>query len=216
MRAKNFVLGLFWVALSFIASASSGKTAIVDSINAAGDPALAASWNVPNVGWQYTPTFSYSFFSIGTKFGSSDGRTVTAEIFSGTPGSLTLLTQGTLVPAAGAFAFSTGFSNTDFVPGETYFLGFRNVQGLLVNFADYGPGATNLGGVFYDFGTGLFNFGPEGGCCSAVGQPIIEFVGNPPLETPLPAALPLFTTGLGALGLLGWRRKRKQAASGTC
>ena len=31
-------------------------------------------------------------------------------------------------------------------------------------------------------------------------------------ETPLPAALPLFATGLGALGLLGWRRKRKAAA----
>jgi hypothetical protein len=30
-------------------------------------------------------------------------------------------------------------------------------------------------------------------------------------ETPLPTALPLFATGLGALGLLGWRRKRKQA-----
>ncbi len=30
-------------------------------------------------------------------------------------------------------------------------------------------------------------------------------------ETPLPAALPLFATGLGALGLVGWRRKRKQA-----
>jgi hypothetical protein len=29
--------------------------------------------------------------------------------------------------------------------------------------------------------------------------------------TPLPAALPLFATGLGALGLLGWRRKRKNA-----
>jgi hypothetical protein len=27
--------------------------------------------------------------------------------------------------------------------------------------------------------------------------------------TPLPAALPLFASGLGALGLLGWRRKRK-------
>jgi hypothetical protein len=27
--------------------------------------------------------------------------------------------------------------------------------------------------------------------------------------TPLPAALPLFATGLGSLGLLGWRRKRK-------
>ena len=31
---------------------------------------------------------------------------------------------------------------------------------------------------------------------------------------PLPAALPLFATGLGALGLLGWRRKRKVAALG--
>jgi hypothetical protein len=31
-------------------------------------------------------------------------------------------------------------------------------------------------------------------------------------STPLPAALPLFATGLGALGLLGWRRKRKAAA----
>jgi hypothetical protein len=30
-------------------------------------------------------------------------------------------------------------------------------------------------------------------------------------EAPLPAALPLFATGLGALGLIGWRRKRKAA-----
>ena len=29
--------------------------------------------------------------------------------------------------------------------------------------------------------------------------------------TPLPAAFPLFAAGLGALGLLGWRRKRKNA-----
>jgi hypothetical protein len=30
---------------------------------------------------------------------------------------------------------------------------------------------------------------------------------------PLPAALPLFATGLGAMGLLGWRRKRKAQAA---
>ena len=30
---------------------------------------------------------------------------------------------------------------------------------------------------------------------------------------PLPAALPLFAGGLGALGLLGWRRKRRAAAA---
>ena len=32
--------------------------------------------------------------------------------------------------------------------------------------------------------------------------------------TPLPAALPLFATGLAGLGLLGWRRKRKAAVLG--
>ena len=31
------------------------------------------------------------------------------------------------------------------------------------------------------------------------------------VATPLPATLPLFATGLGALGLLGWRRKKKAA-----
>jgi hypothetical protein len=31
--------------------------------------------------------------------------------------------------------------------------------------------------------------------------------------TPLPGALPLFATGLGAIGLLGWRRKRKYVHS---
>jgi hypothetical protein len=31
--------------------------------------------------------------------------------------------------------------------------------------------------------------------------------------TPVPAALPMFVSGLGALGLLGWRRKRKNAAA---
>ncbi|HEX3342143.1 MAG TPA: hypothetical protein VHT68_23570 [Pseudolabrys sp.] len=34
-----------------------------------------------------------------------------------------------------------------------------------------------------------------------------------PGATPLPAALPLFATGLGALGFLGWRRKRRALAT---
>jgi hypothetical protein len=36
---------------------------------------------------------------------------------------------------------------------------------------------------------------------------------NQPIVTPLPAALPLFATGLAMTGLLGWRKKRKAAAA---
>jgi hypothetical protein len=40
-------------------------------------------------------------------------------------------------------------------------------------------------------------------------------VGNGPATTPLPAALPLFASGLVAMGLVGWRKKRKAQAVGT-
>lgn len=36
--------------------------------------------------------------------------------------------------------------------------------------------------------------------------------GLSPNPTPIPAALPLFATGLGAMGLFGWRKKRKNNA----
>jgi hypothetical protein len=40
----------------------------------------------------------------------------------------------------------------------------------------------------------------------------VSVTAAPVSATPLPAALPLFATGLGAMGLFGWRRKRKGAA----
>ena len=39
-----------------------------------------------------------------------------------------------------------------------------------------------------------------------------DYAAISPIITPLPTTLPLFATGLGVLGLLGWRRKR--AATG--
>ena len=47
---------------------------------------------------------------------------------------------------------------------------------------------------------------------SAAGQQIEANFVFDQITTPLPAALPLFATGIGALGLLGWRRKRKVQA----
>jgi hypothetical protein len=43
------------------------------------------------------------------------------------------------------------------------------------------------------------------------GSGYIESISISVTQTPLPGAIPLFATGLGALGLLGWRRKRKAA-----
>lgn len=39
-----------------------------------------------------------------------------------------------------------------------------------------------------------------------------DILATPTSVVPLPTALPLFATGLGALGLLGWRRKKKAQA----
>jgi hypothetical protein len=43
-------------------------------------------------------------------------------------------------------------------------------------------------------------------------QIVVTFVGDTS-ATPLPAALPLFATGLGAFGLFSWRKKRKIAST---
>ena len=46
----------------------------------------------------------------------------------------------------------------------------------------------------------------------AVTIPGFSMFGNGISAIPLPTTLPLFASGIGALGLLGWRRKRKNAA----
>ena len=73
-----------------------------------------------------------------------------------------------------------------------------------------GAAFTSFFDVFVDIslpGTYPYQICPTSGCTSsnviATGTITV---------TPLPAALPLFATGLGALGLIGWRRKKKAAA----
>jgi hypothetical protein len=65
---------------------------------------------------------------------------------------------------------------------------------------------TDIGdGSFQSAGLGIQC--DRGGCLTETLQ--IQSIVVTSDETPLPATLPLFATGLGALGLLGWRRKRK-------
>jgi hypothetical protein len=71
-----------------------------------------------------------------------------------------------------------------------------------INTADY----SNTAQLFFDFTESGAFFSADSGhnySSAAIGAS----------TTPVPAALPLFASGLGALGLLGWRRKRKNAAA---
>ena len=59
----------------------------------------------------------------------------------------------------------------------------------------------------------VISFGGSGGAEGSTSYLGLDDVSLTDLSAvPLPAALPLFASGLGVLGLLGWRRKRKAAA----
>jgi hypothetical protein len=81
------------------------------------------------------------------------------------------------------------------------------------NFLDFGDANLVNGAVtccsleFYAFDSIL-----DGGLNNANGE-VTDGPGSPVTftlaTTPIPAALPLFATGIGALGLFGWRKRRR-------
>jgi hypothetical protein len=71
-------------------------------------------------------------------------------------------------------------------------------------------GATTVEIVSQLFIGGLL--GPDGRPLS-FGDLIISADGQIAAATPIPSTLPLFVSGLAALGLLGWQRKRKTVAA---
>jgi hypothetical protein len=98
---------------------------------------------------------------------------------------------------------------------------FMNTSYLLV------PDATPIGGTGVSI-TGTLPYTLESFIFTGTGSDVLSIAAyNNPAEyfvddvsisggtsvVPLPAALPLFATGLAGLGLLGWRRKRKAQAA---
>ncbi len=111
------------------------------------------------VGWLYTPTSSYALDGINTKFGFANNQTVTVEIYNGAPSSSTLLRSAIFTALSNQFSGGT-FASLSLLAGQSYFIGFRNVGGLGVNFTN-DAGATALAPLRYGFsndGTYPFSF----------------------------------------------------------
>ena len=87
------------------------------------------------------------------------------------------------------------------LPNPTLVSNFSSLTAILVNAGSsyFLPGANSL--VF-----SLFNDAPPAAFRAAV------TVSADAAAVPIPAALPLFAAGLGAMGFMGWRRKRKALA----
>jgi hypothetical protein len=101
------------------------------------------------------------------------------------------------------------FSNNFYSP-NSFIITTDNTTVPFLNLAFVNPltalGVDDLVLTGWDNGLGDGSF--ECGACTQTPDRSVDS-GVAVSTTPLPAALPMFGIGLGALGLLGWRRKRK-------
>jgi hypothetical protein len=108
---------------------------VADSVNETRSPDTE-NFGIAAVGWLYTPSISYDLVGIETKFLSADVRIVTVEVYDEHPffNGGTLLRSADFAPLTNVFS-GAFFSSLSLVAGEDYFVGFRNVQALGVNYA---------------------------------------------------------------------------------
>ena len=110
---------------------------------------------------------------------------------------LTFSQAVTLTGVATLFDSAHGpFGSGDPTSGTT---GFFLLNGVAVSFNNANTNALNVTGT-------TFTFAEDG---SGDPQFYVSAMEWTVAATPLPATLPLFATGLGAMGLLGWRKKQK-------
>ena len=172
-------------------------TVVADSVNAERATYSSMTWGVAEGGWFYTPGHSYELVGIETKFDTTDGRTVTVEVWDEHP------EDGGVVLRTDSFTASTDFAGISFAgltltAGEDFFVGFRGVKYLGVNITE-DAGAT----VMDPFRCGETSVGayPDEEVGYNSGKPILRFLAPEPIPEP---------AGLGLIGaaLLALRRRR--------
>jgi hypothetical protein len=186
-----------------------------------GLPTLTATANSTNKVWDdLSPAFAGLGVGLTSQGSDADqiaGSDILKLTFSST---VKLIGVGTLFDGPHTpFSEGTSFDTVSDITSQASTIKFKlsldlGAHWLTVSFAD----ANNMlltyesatfwfkekayNPSFYVSALAFESCGPAGASCA------------PPPGTPIPGALPLFATGLGALGALGWRRKRAKQ-SGT-
>ena len=165
---------------------------------------------------QINPTYATLFaaFSPNRLF-APIGSNITDGVFS-IPG-----TGGTT--PAGVLGFGAVFSDVDLAGTSITFTTTAGATGTLPVPTFSGNQTFSFLGILLGPGEGLITgvrivtgttaLGPNES--ASVDLVVMDdfLYAEPQSTVPLPAALPLFATGLGALGLIGWWRKRKAQAA---
>jgi hypothetical protein len=188
-----------------------------------------AAATITAAGFSYTGSllsnpFSSTAINLYNKYTSGDATETGLGIHSDPTGNNEIYT-GTLIRIDVTTAIANSVGGFFFTMGST-------TQGEA--WSVYGSNSANSGLVsLYSHNTGqsvahtlsLYDYyyfvytGPAriwNSTCGGCNVLLTSFGGitnSTDLTTPLPGALPLFASGLGALGLFGWRRKRKAIAS---
>lgn len=220
--------------LTVLAWSASSNGSIIEIYNGESEPAtspIGLTFAGNNIGWYYTPADDYLLTRIETKFNQpfTDQHTdqlVTVTIYTER---LVLggvaLESGEIKITPTGFGVTAPFQGAEITPtlltaGTQYFIGFSGVQSEGVNVAswynlngvptlqgDKTLSAYYLGSNYSQEFTELYLNGPNGS--TPVGRaPILRFNGElVPSSVPEPGTLTL--AGLGALGLIGSRLRRR-------
>jgi hypothetical protein len=229
----------FTIIAAALAAATLASGATIDNINGSATPPFVVYGGPLNIGWYYTPGFSYNLTGISTFFepvpNGTGSRTVTLQIRTDRPAvGGTVLGQGTFIADSTAGgALGVTFPSVTLSGGSSYFIDFLNTQGLGVNLGQWANdnngnphpsnGATvNLGGWYSDsngtFPTSGFVAGPAyyqtntGNVSFA--EPILQFQGFAlTVATPEPGTMGLALAGCLILASAVLRRAGKRSCN---